>query len=208
MPQKSVWAPPARLYDASSHVSCGGRQRGRRAYRNAVTARSPISAADAAAVAGSSPSSAPAITVFGASAASTSSSLRPAVRPTTSSRRSTTSCPGCPGVSRSPSTARPPLARARQGIHIALIKFWFQRQGVSHRHPPGGSGGQGSRVRGLPQGVRNRHQGRRPPPDIMEEVEMDAVSMAASGVSLLAVACVACRLATECVDRTASASSE
>ena len=53
MPQKSVWAPPARLYDASSHVSCGGRQRGRRAYRNAVTARSPISAADAAAVAGS-----------------------------------------------------------------------------------------------------------------------------------------------------------
>ena len=43
---------------------------------------------------------------------------------TTSSRRSTTSCPGCPGVSRSPSTARDP-PRARQGIHIVLIKFWI-----------------------------------------------------------------------------------
>ena len=40
-------------YDASSRVSCGGRQRGRRACRNAVAARSPISAADAAEVAGS-----------------------------------------------------------------------------------------------------------------------------------------------------------
>ena len=34
-----------------------------------------------------------------------------------------TSCPGCPGVSRSLSTARPP-PRTRQGVHIVLIKFY------------------------------------------------------------------------------------